>query len=39
MLKLSWAMLCHVEAICQILFGQVAGLRAISRLLVSDNGS
>ena len=24
-LKLSWAMLCHVEAICQILFGHVVG--------------
>ena len=25
MLKLSWAMLCHVEAICQILFSHVVG--------------
>ena len=25
MFKLSWAMLCYVEAICQILFGHVAG--------------
>ena len=25
MLKLSWAMSCHVEAICQILFGHVVG--------------
>ena len=25
MLKLSWAMLCHVEAICQIWFGHVVG--------------
>ena len=25
MLKLSWAMLCHVEAICQILLGHVIG--------------
>ena len=25
MLKLSWAMLCHVEAISQILFGHVVG--------------
>ena len=25
MLKLSWAMLCYVEAVCQILFGHVVG--------------
>ena len=33
MLKLSWAMLCHVEAICQILFGHVVGFANRAKIL------
>ena len=33
MLKLSWAMLCHVEATCQSLFGHVVGFASKNSLL------
>ena len=32
MLKLSWAMLCHVEAMCQVLFGHVVGFASRNAL-------
>ena len=38
MLKLSWAMLCHVEAICQILFRHVVGFALPHALCWPDFG-